>query len=109
MTEETLVRKAESRDLEDIVAIIKDAKALLKAQNSSQWQEGYPNRASIEEDLDNRAGFYLKMGKSPHIWPRPTLTPTMKSRFGREVLPTGLCTASPLRRISADRGSASFC
>ena len=51
MTEETLVRKAESRDLEDIVAIIKDAKALLKAQNSSQWQEGYPNRASIEEDL----------------------------------------------------------
>lgn len=48
MTEETLVRKAESRYLEDIVAIIKDAKALLKAQNSSQWQEGYPNRASID-------------------------------------------------------------
>ena len=59
MTEETLVRKAESRDLEDIVAIIKDAKALLKAQKSSQWQEGYPNRASIEEDLDNKQGWVL--------------------------------------------------
>lgn len=62
MTEETLVRKAESRDLEDIVAIIKDAKALLKAQNSSQWQEGYPNRTSIEEDLDNRQGWVLVKG-----------------------------------------------
>ncbi|MEI3163303.1 MAG: GNAT family N-acetyltransferase [Lachnospirales bacterium] len=31
----------------------------MKAQNSSQWQEGYPNLASIEEDLDNRQGWVL--------------------------------------------------
>ena len=60
MTEETLVRKAESRDLEDIVAIIKDAKALLKAQNSSQWQEGYPDEATILSDIKEHAGFILK-------------------------------------------------
>lgn len=110
MTEETLVRKAESRYLEDIVDIIKDAKALLKAQNSSQWQEGYPNRASIEEDLDNRQGWVLlKDGQVAAYMAATDFDPNYEVPIWAGSSPYWALHASPLRRISADRGSASFC
>ena len=53
------ITEAQVADLAAIMHIINDAKAFLKASGSSQWQEGYPNRASIEEDLDNRQGWVL--------------------------------------------------
>ncbi|MGL4362879.1 MAG: GNAT family N-acetyltransferase [Cellulosilyticaceae bacterium] len=46
-----IVRKANDSDKQSIVAIIEEAKKLLKSKNIDQWQNGYPNEEIIEEDI----------------------------------------------------------
>lgn len=45
------IRKASFADLKQIIKIIDEAKAHLKAQGIDQWQDGYPNEAVIEKDI----------------------------------------------------------
>lgn len=45
------LRHATKTDVPAIMAIIDDAKALLKADGSPQWQDGYPDEAAIREDI----------------------------------------------------------
>lgn len=52
-------RKAEIEDKETIWKIIRQAILRRKADGSDQWQDGYPNEQSIENDIANRAGFVL--------------------------------------------------
>ena len=49
-----MVRLAVRDDLNQIVEVINDAKALFKSEGSDQWQDtdGYPNFESLEKDLD---------------------------------------------------------
>ncbi|AKP68236.1 GNAT family N-acetyltransferase [Companilactobacillus ginsenosidimutans] len=46
------LRKANLDDLDAIMDIINEAKALLKKDGSTQWQNGSPNREKIEKDID---------------------------------------------------------
>ncbi|WP_125567655.1 GNAT family N-acetyltransferase [Companilactobacillus insicii] len=53
------VRKAHSKDLEQIIKVINDAKNLIKGTGSPQWQDGEPSRAVLEEDLKQGRGYVL--------------------------------------------------
>ncbi|MFD0704746.1 GNAT family N-acetyltransferase [Alloscardovia venturai] len=52
-------RKARRADLPAIMTIVNEAKALLKADGSSQWQDGYPNEYTFIADIDADASFVL--------------------------------------------------
>lgn len=43
---------AKINDLDEIMIIIEDAKVRMKADNLIQWQDGYPNRETIQSDLE---------------------------------------------------------
>lgn len=45
------MRRAHEEDIKSIVSIINNARYYLKEQGLSQWQSGYPNQDTIEEDL----------------------------------------------------------
>lgn len=45
------IRRAIPADIPAIMPIIDQAKALLKADGSIQWQNGYPNEASFQTDI----------------------------------------------------------
>lgn len=46
------VRQATLNDIDEIMVIIDQAKALLKTDKNPQWQDGYPNLNSIKKDID---------------------------------------------------------
>jgi ribosomal protein S18 acetylase RimI-like enzyme len=56
------VKKAQLHDLSRIMEIIDSAKALLKADGSSQWQDGTPNQATLTSDINNGDCWILKVG-----------------------------------------------
>ena len=47
-------RLATLNDLDQIMEIIEDGRALLATQNSGQWQDGYPNRDTFINDINNQ-------------------------------------------------------
>ncbi|HHX79218.1 MAG TPA: GNAT family N-acetyltransferase [Acholeplasmataceae bacterium] len=49
-----MIRNACYQDLDEIMAVIDDAKQLLKMSESDQWQDtdGYPNKKTFNEDLE---------------------------------------------------------
>lgn len=51
-TEATYMRKATLEDLDRIWEIVEDARALLKADGSEQWQNGYPTRLTFQQDIE---------------------------------------------------------
>lgn len=52
-------RKAVIEDKDSIWTIIQQAILRRKADGSNQWQDGYPNEHSIENDILNNVGFVL--------------------------------------------------
>lgn len=57
-----MVRLARKDELDQVVEVINDAKALFKSEGSDQWQDtdGYPNKESLENDL-NRSELYVNV------------------------------------------------
>lgn len=53
------LRLALKAELPIIMEIIDQAKARRKAEGSNQWQDGYPNMASLEADIDKKCGYVL--------------------------------------------------
>ncbi len=53
-------RKASLEDHELIWKIIQQAIKRRKEEGSKQWQDGYPNRSSIENDIKNEYGYVLE-------------------------------------------------
>lgn len=51
------VRLATHKDLPTIMNIISDAKAMLKAAGSSQWQGDYPGQQDIMKDIQFQHGY----------------------------------------------------
>lgn len=49
-------RLAKNKDLSSIMEIIEQAKQFLKQSGSTQWQSGYPNAKTIQNDLNNHNG-----------------------------------------------------
>nr|WP_318693489.1 hypothetical protein [uncultured Treponema sp.] len=52
-------RKAENKDLNQIMKVISDAQATLKADGVDQWQDGFPNKNVILEDMKVRTSFVI--------------------------------------------------
>lgn len=53
------LRVANHDDKEEIMNIIEQARNHLKEANIDQWQQGYPDAAIIEEDIENKRGYIL--------------------------------------------------
>jgi GNAT superfamily N-acetyltransferase len=51
--------QAEYIQLEDIWYILKEAIIRRKVEGSNQWQDGYPNKQTILEDIDQGVGYVL--------------------------------------------------
>jgi len=49
--ENYMIRLAETKDLDEIMKIIEEAKLFLKENGVPQWQNGYPNKDSFKEDI----------------------------------------------------------
>ena len=48
------IRKATMQDLDQIMQIYENAKVFMRANgNKEQWEDGYPSRELIEQDLDD--------------------------------------------------------
>ena len=52
-------RKAITADAESIWQILQDAIQRRKADGSNQWQDGYPNPAVVNADIEKEAGYVL--------------------------------------------------
>lgn len=50
-------RKATKNDVNNILNIIDMAKEYLKSQEIDQWQNGYPNKEVIEEDIEKNIAY----------------------------------------------------
>lgn len=60
--------KATPQDMPEIMAIINDAKEMLKENGIDQWQKGYPNEAVMLQDINNEDLYFAKIkGKSVAI------------------------------------------
>lgn len=57
-------RLAKNEDLNRIMEIIEDARKFLKDSNIDQWQDGYPNKEIIKEDIKNNGGYILVEGEN---------------------------------------------
>ena len=57
-----IFRKATHDDIDRIAEIISHASKRLRKASIDQWQRGYPNRQSIENDIDNGVGMVLSLG-----------------------------------------------
>ncbi|KRM05940.1 MAG: GNAT family N-acetyltransferase [Liquorilactobacillus ghanensis] len=55
----TFIRPATLTDLPAMMEIIEEARQLLAADNIPQWQDGYPNETSIEQDIENEIAYVL--------------------------------------------------
>ncbi|GAX07636.1 MAG TPA: N-acetyltransferase [Lactobacillus sp.] len=55
----TYLRRATQADLPAITAIISGAKAYLKEQHINQWQDGYPDPATLKQDIKDGITFVL--------------------------------------------------
>ena len=53
-------RKAEQADFEQIWEIISFAKETRKNEGSTQWQDGYPNEETIQNDIQKGYGFVFE-------------------------------------------------
>lgn len=57
-----IFRKATTEDIDTIERMIKAASGRLGAAGIDQWQRGYPNRTSIENDVEAGVGMVLALG-----------------------------------------------
>ncbi len=57
-----IFRKATVEDIDAVAEIMAAASARLGAAGIDQWQRGYPNRASVERDVENGVGMVLCEG-----------------------------------------------
>lgn len=53
------IRLSTLSDVPRILEIIDDAKALLKSLDIDQWQNGYPNKEQIENDIANNESYVV--------------------------------------------------
>lgn len=52
-------REAKKEDIESILEVISHAKEYMKRNNSTQWNENYPNKETIINDIEKNMGYVL--------------------------------------------------
>ena len=52
-------REAKKEVIESILEVISHAKEYMKRNNSTQWNENYPNKETIINDIENNIGYVL--------------------------------------------------
>ena len=57
------LKKAQTADIDIALSLIRQGQQHLKAQGIDQWQNGYPDRTRLEQDIQEQAG-YLVMDDS---------------------------------------------
>ena len=48
-----ILRKTKTTDIPRVMEIINQAKQYFKENDIDQWQDGYPNNMTIQEDIKN--------------------------------------------------------
>ncbi len=61
------IRKTKLEDIESILTIVEAGRTYLASLGSVQWQNGYPNRASFEEDIKNGESYVLVDDDRDHV------------------------------------------
>lgn len=56
-------RNANQEQLNIALDMIEQGRTYLKNQGIDQWQNGYPNAESIQQDIDNQKGYFLTDGE----------------------------------------------
>lgn len=59
---EDVFRRTRTADVDRVMAIFAQAQRFFKANGIDQWQNGYPNRQTIEADIRRRYGYVLEYG-----------------------------------------------
>lgn len=54
------MRKSTDNDIDGIMRIIHDAQQLLASQGSDQWQDGYPDVARMQLDIDQNESYVVE-------------------------------------------------
>lgn len=54
-----IFRNTEDKDREQVVNLWRQAQSYFKEQGIDQWQDGYPNEESLEEDMAEGASYVL--------------------------------------------------
>lgn len=63
-TEKLSLRKADLSEIPQIWNILQDAIEQRRLDGSTQWQDGYPNEVSIENDINNGYAYVLTENES---------------------------------------------
>ncbi|TDO72693.1 RimJ/RimL family protein N-acetyltransferase [Halanaerobium saccharolyticum] len=56
-------RKAENRDIPEIIKIINEAQNYLRKQGIDQWQNNYPNSETIKDDIKQGNSYLIQQGR----------------------------------------------
>ena len=70
-------RKSTKSDIDAIMRIIEDARLSLRQRGIDQWQNDYPNRTTIENDIDHGYSYILEQDN--------TVVGTVAVIFGKEI------------------------
>ena len=57
------LRRMETHDLPAVMAILHQAQAYFKAQGIDQWQDGYPDEATLLQDIQNGTAYVAEQDK----------------------------------------------
>lgn len=60
MTSSTCLRKATFAEVDAAWVIVQDAIAQRRQDGSAQWQNGYPNRQTVQDDIARDEGYVLE-------------------------------------------------
>lgn len=52
-----MIRRATTEDIADIMSIVADAQLSLRELGIDQWQDGYPSKEVIAEDIASKVGY----------------------------------------------------
>lgn len=52
-----MIRRATTEDIADIMSIVADAQLSLRELGIDQWQDGYPSKEVIAEDISSKVGY----------------------------------------------------
>ena len=55
-----IFRKTEKKDVTGVLKIIESAKERMKNMGLDQWQNGYPNKNRIREDVDKGISYVME-------------------------------------------------
>lgn len=103
-----MIRLATYEDIVSILSIVRSAQLSLRELGIDQWQDGYPSREVIEEDITHRVGYVMQDDKGEVIAyaailldGEPTYAQIEDSEWhteNRYVVVHRLCVAANVRR-----------